>query len=117
MIYKIDDMDRCKKDVIDDLTDFYNKRDNEIKEKYLQFLIIIIIIYIFVIIIGTIIFMFMFGLNWVNGLYTAVLVLTGINIEVNPITDGQKLFIVIYALLTVIILLSFANVVVEYFLI
>jgi len=110
-------MNCCKKDVINDLDEFYNQRDIQKKEKYLQFLIIIIIIYIVVIIIGTIFFIFMFDLTWVDGLYTAVLVLTGINIEVNPTTDGQKLFIVIYSLLTVIILLSFANVAVEYFLI
>lgn len=110
-------MDCCKNHVINDLNDFYNQRDNQIKEKYFKLLIILILIYIVIIIVGSIIFAFMFNLTWVDALYSSVLILTGIDIEVIPITDGQKIFIVFYALLTIIILLSFVNVAVEYFLI
>lgn len=103
--------------VLNDLAKFHNQRDHQRKEKYFQFLIIITLVYVVVIILGTIIFMFMFDLTWVDALYTAVLILTGIHINVVPITDSEKIFIVFYALLTVIILLSLANISVIYFLI
>jgi hypothetical protein len=110
-------MNCYKEDIVNDLNEFYTQRDCKNKEKYLWFLIIITLIYIFVIIVGTIIFMYIFNLTWVDALYSSVLILTGIDIEVTPVTDGQKIFIVIYELFTIIILLSFVNVAVEYFLI
>ena len=57
----------------------------------------------------------MFDLTWVDALYASSLILTGIDIEVTPITNFQKIFIIFYALLTVTILLSMANVAVQYF--
>ena len=59
--------------------------------------------------IGSIVFMVMFSLDWVDAVYTAVLITSGINIEVTPTTDGGKIFVIIYCIVSVIILLSMAK--------
>ena len=101
--------------ITEDLTKFYCRRDHERKEKQFRLLIIIILIFLVVIILGSLIFMFMFDLNWIDSVYAATLILTGIDIEVTVTTNTQKIFIIFYALLTVIILLSMANVAIQYF--
>lgn len=107
-----DIIDNCN--IISNLKKFYCQKDRENKEKYIQILIIIVLTFIVVIIIGSIIFMFMFDLTWVDSFYVAVLILTGIDIEIVPTTDAQKIFIIFYSLLTILILLSMANLAVQY---
>jgi hypothetical protein len=106
-------IDKCN--IMDDLKEFYCQKDREYKEKYIKILIIIVFFFIATIILGSIIFMFMFELTWIDALYAASLILTGIDIEVVPTTNAQKIFIIFYALLTVLILLSMANLAVQYF--
>lgn len=59
--------------------------------------------------------MFMFDLTWIDAFYVASLILTGIDLEVVPITVGQKIFIIFYAVFSILILLSMANLTVQYF--
>ena len=112
--YIIDTCNITDKYKTDDLTRFYCQRDNENRKKYITILVLIILVFIVTIILGSIIFMFMFDLTWIDALYASSLILTGIDIEVTPITNFQKIFIIFYALLTVTILLSMANVAVQY---
>lgn len=106
-------IDNCS--IIKELKEFHYQRDYERKERNFKFLIIIILVFIVVIILGSIIFMFVFDLTWLDALYASSLILTGIDIEVTPITDMQKIFIIFYALVTVLILLSMANAAIAYF--
>ena len=99
--------------IIDDLTKFYCQKENQNKEKYIKILILIVLVFIVTIIIGSIIFMF--DLTWIDAFYVSSLILTGIELEVVPITFGQKLFIIFYALFSILILLSMANLAVQYF--
>jgi len=99
---------------IDDLRKFECEKDKKKKEKYIYSLLIIFVIFIAVIIVGAIIFKYLFDIPWIDAFYAATLILTGIDIEVNVTTVGQKIFIIIYALLTVLLLLSMANVAVQY---
>lgn len=80
----------------------------------LQLLIIIILIFLILILLGTIVFQLLFNLNFIDGLFTATLIMTGINIEVTPTTVGEKLFVIIYAITVVVVFLSMANVAVSY---
>lgn len=68
-----------------------------------------VILFVIVIIIGTIGYVYLFGLSWIDAFYNASLVLTAIGVEVDPQTVGQKLFIIVYSLISVLLLLSIAN--------
>lgn len=72
-------------------------------------LIIAIIAFIITIFFGTLGYIAIFGLSWIDAFYNAVLILTAIDIANQPISTGQKLFIIIYALISVILLLSIIN--------
>lgn len=101
--------------IMDALETFHCNQNTHRKKKYLCSIIIVIILYILLIVIGTIIFKYLFDITWLNAIYAAALVFCGIDLEVIVITDGQKIFIIIYAIISVILLLSMANLAVEYF--
>jgi hypothetical protein len=75
--------------------------------------VVTIIAFIITIMIGTIVYVFLFGLPWIDAFYNAAVVLTAINVDINPLTVGQKLFIIVYAFVSVVLLLSLANAVME----
>lgn len=79
------------------------------KRRNIIIFVVTIIAFIITILFGTIGYVFLFGLPWIDAFYNAALVLTAINIDVQPMTVGQKLFIIIYAFVSVILLLSLAN--------
>src|SRR5437763_1901807 len=54
-------------------------------------------------------YMFLFNLSFLDAFYHATLIITAISIDIDVVTVGQKLFIIVYALVSVIILLSIAN--------
>lgn len=85
------------------------------KIKKVQKVLLIAMISFFILItIGTVGFKFLFGLDWLDSLYAAILIITGIDIEATAITTGQKWFVIIYAIFAVIIYLSMANAAIEY---
>jgi hypothetical protein len=86
----------------------------EKRKRYEIILVITIILFLILISLGTIAFKYMFNLTWIDALYTATLIITSINIEVLATTTGQKLFIIIYALLVVVIFLAMANLAIQY---
>lgn len=57
----------------------------------------------------------MFDLIWIDAFYVTSLILTGIDLDVVPITFEQKIFIIFYAVFSILILLSMANLAIQYF--
>lgn len=92
--------------------------DKEIKDKNCQksgiVLFITIVIFLILIIIGIIGFIGLFDLYWLDALYVATLVLTGINVETNAISESQKWFIIIYSIFSIVIYLSLAGAALNY---
>lgn len=78
-------------------------------EKHRKIFIFTFVLYIIFVIIGIIFYMVLFDLEWFDAFYATTLVLTTISIEHNAITTGQKLFIIIYSTLSIVILLSLAG--------
>lgn len=85
-----------------------HKRTIQIRQELYLFAFFIII-FIVIILLGTIGYVYLFGLTWIDAFYSATVNLTAISIEVHPQTVGQKLFIIFYSLIAVIFLLSVAN--------
>ena len=83
-------------------------------ERIKRVLIIVIISFFLLITIGVVGFKYLFNLSWLDSLYAATLVITGINIESTAVTDGQKWFVIIYSIFAVVIYLSMANAAIEY---
>ncbi len=83
-------------------------KQNEMRRLILLF-IFSIIIFLTIILVGTIGYIYLFDLTWIDAFYNASLVLTAISVEVNPETIEQKLFIIIYSLISVILFLSIAS--------
>ena len=79
------------------------------RKRIIQILVFSVILFIIVIILGTIGYMFLFNLSFLDAFYHATLIITAISIDIDVVTVGQKLFIIVYALVSVIILLSIAN--------
>lgn len=59
--------------------------------------------------------MYLFDINWIYSLYASAMIMTGIDLEVNVTTDGQRLFIIIYAFVVIFLLLSMVNLGIQYF--
>lgn len=101
-------------DMRNELNNFFNKRDEIKRKKNKKFLLIFLILWICIITIASFIFMFMFNISWIDAIYAASLIMTGIDIEVIVTTDGQKIFIIIYSFLVIFLLLSMANLAILY---
>jgi hypothetical protein len=80
-----------------------------IRRRDLIIFYIMVVSFIIVILLGTIGYVYIFQLSWLDALLNATLVLTAISTFNNPITDGQKWFVIIYALISVILLLAIVN--------
>ena len=78
-------------------------------DKHRKIFMFTLFLYIVTIIIGTILYMILFDLEWLDALYSSILILTAISNEYEAITSAQKVFIIIYSIISVVILLSFAN--------
>lgn len=76
------------------------------KQKRNNVLIFASTLLIIVIIIGIIAYMSIFNLEFTDAVYNTVLVLTAIDTPTNPVTSAQKVFIIFFALISTIILLS-----------
>lgn len=72
-------------------------------------IIVILTALIIALFLGTVGYVIIFGLSWIDALYNATLILSALDVHEEPMSTGQKLFIIIYALIAVILLLSFAN--------
>lgn len=81
--------------------------------KQLKILIYAIVLFIIVIIVGTICYRYLFSLTWIDAFYNASLIMATLDLEVAGRTVAQKLFIVVYALFSVVILLSITNMAVQ----
>lgn len=103
--------------LLNDIKQVYVKYDNDNRKKKtkrdIQLIVFSIILYILLLFIGTLCYVVLFNLDWLNAFYGAVLVATGINIEYDAMTTVQKVFIIIYAILSVIIFLSIANTIID----
>ena len=86
----------------------------ENNERVQKILILVIISFFILVAIGVIGFRYLFELNWLDSLYAAVLILTGIDLEATVITNGQKWFIIFYSILSIVIYLSMANTAIQY---
>lgn len=105
----------CQLSIMDALAQFQCLKEQKDKKRYLRNLIIIITIYIIFIIIGIILFKYIFDINWIDSWLISTMLYTGIDLEVTPVTDGQKVFIIIYSIIAILLLLSMANIAVQYF--
>ena len=96
----------------------YNDHENDVKNnlKSQRVFIIVIIAFFILISIGTIGFKYMFNLDWLDALYAAALVITGINIEAEAVSAAQKWFVIIYSILAVVVYLSMASAAMDYLL-
>lgn len=103
--------------LLNDIKCIYVKYDNDNRKrktkKDIKLIIFSIVLYIFLLFIGTLCYVVLFDLDWLNAFYGAVLVATGIDIEYDAMTTVQKVFIIIYALVTVLIFLSIANTIID----
>ncbi len=68
-----------------------------------------LIIFIITVVVGTIGYRYLFDLSWIDAFYAATLILTAISEETTPVTVGQKLFVIFYAIFAVIVFLSMAT--------
>ena len=92
-----------------------DKRRADKCDRHEKIFILTLMLYIIVTIIGTLLYMVLFDLDWFDALYGATLILTSIDVEYKPITTGQKLFVIIYSIVAVVILLSFVGSASDYF--
>jgi hypothetical protein len=79
------------------------------KKKDIQIIIWTIVIFIIVVALGTIGYKFIFDISWIDAFYAASLVLTAISETIVPTTTGQKLFVIFYSFVSVVIFLSLAT--------
>lgn len=79
------------------------------RRRHIFVLIITVVAFIIMIVIGTIFYAWLFGLGWLDAFYHAALTLAAISLEVEAMTVGQKIFIVVYSLVSVLMLISLAN--------
>jgi hypothetical protein len=91
------------------LNEYNKERHAKERKRDIAVLIFSLIAFIITVIVGTIIYIYLFNLSWIDALYNAALIVTAISVEVNPMTTGQKLFIIIYSLIAVILLISIAT--------
>lgn len=92
--------------------DFLKTQKKNQKSKFI--FIVIVIIFFILISAGTIGFKYLFNLEWLDALYAAALVITGINIEATAVTEGQKWFVIIYSIFAVVVYLSLASAAMDY---
>lgn len=71
--------------------------------------IAIVLLFIVTIILGTIGYVYLFNLSWLDALYNASVIITAIDVENKPTTSGQKVFIILYSFISVLLLLSLVN--------
>ncbi len=107
-------MDCSQSEFMNHLKAFQEYKNQNKKEKYKISIIIIFLLYLIVLLLGSLIFMFLFNLTWINAVYVATLIMTGIDLEVTVTTTGEKIFIIIFSIISVILLLSMANVALQY---
>lgn len=100
--------------IMNELKLFESIKDAKNKQKYLRAIMIVSILYIILIVVGTIVFTYMFDITWLDALYTSSLIITAVDLEVTVTTDGQKIFIIIYSIIAVLLFLSMANLSVKY---
>lgn len=103
--------------LLNDIKHIYVKYDNDNKRKKtkkdIQLIVFSILLYILLLFIGTLCYVALFDLDWLNAFYGATLIATGIDIEYNAMTTVQKTFIIIYAIFSVVIFLSIANTIID----
>lgn len=78
-------------------------------ERIILLFIFTLILFLILILLGTVGYVYLFELNCLDAFYNASLILTTISLEVTPITDGQKVFIIIYSMVSVILFLSIVS--------
>ena len=78
-------------------------------KKKVNVFLIVLILFAILIAVGTIGYKYIFDLTWINALYSASVVLTSTSIETTPKTTGQKLFVSIYSIISVVVFLSIAS--------
>ena len=77
-------------------------------------LAIFIIILVVLLIVGMIAYRYLFQLSWVDAFYSATLVLTTVNTVPEARTVGQKIFVAIYALISIVVFFSLTSVIVSF---
>jgi Kef-type K+ transport system membrane component KefB len=101
------------KDIKQIYVDYDNSNKKKKKIRSTQLIIFLIIAYIFLLFIGTLCYHVLFDLDWIDSLYAATTIATGIDIEFPNVTAAQKVFVIIYALISIILFLSIANTIID----
>lgn len=94
--------------------EYLESKELQKREKYKRVLFFTVLLFFIVLIVGALLFQSLFDLDTIDAFYAAALVMTSIDVEPEVITTGQKLFVLIYALIVVIIFLSLANNAINY---
>lgn len=96
----------------------YNDEEKRLEKskKSILILIIAVVSLLILLIFGTILFSSLFNLDGLDGLYAATLLTTSVDIKLQAETTGQKWFIIIYSILSIVVYLSLASASVNYFL-
>lgn len=71
--------------------------------------IIIVVLFIITVVMGTVGYIYLFNLPWLEALYNASVIITAIDVENKPTTSAQQVFIIFYSFISVILLLSLVN--------
>lgn len=94
------------KDDIEYMIAYFEQRYNRREQRRYNILIFASTLLILLIVIGIIGYMSIFSLEFTEAVYNTVLVLTSIDTPTPAITSAQKVFIIIFAFISTILLLS-----------
>jgi hypothetical protein len=90
----------------DQIIRFFNERDKRRKQKRNNILVFASTLFVIVLVVGIIGYMSLFNLEFTDAVYNTVLVLTAIDTPNPGISSPQKVFIILFALISTILLLS-----------
>jgi len=98
---------------MDDIQCLLNELDNRDrikkncqKQKRKKIFILSVVLFFIVFIVGILFYMYLFNLDFLDSTYNTVLIITGIDVGLHPTNSAQKIFIIIYSLITIILIVS-----------
>jgi hypothetical protein len=83
-----------------------NNANNVNQRKKIIMFLISLFLFVIIIFIGTACYKFLFDIPWIDGLYAAIVNATSIDISVTAVTFSQKIFIIIYSTISILIFIS-----------
>ena len=83
--------------------------------KYIQKLVFLLILLIFIVsILGCLGYCYFFDQNIIDGMYLSIVTMSSLSLEIKPLTNAQKIFVLVYSLLSIGIYLIFISCLVSY---